>query len=110
MEERWLAMQTELAATSLASAHLLAQDSGHHVHIEQPGVVAFAVAMLVERFRHAVAGTDASGLGGMDAGAAFTLHGAVWLTDNLNLYPRPTLAGMEPPECGPMSAPGCLRQ
>lgn len=51
LEQRWLEMQSELAAASRHSAHLVAKKSGHHVHIEQPDVVSYGIGLLIKRFR-----------------------------------------------------------
>lgn len=51
IEDLWLEMQSELAAQSTSSAHIVATESGHHVHIDQPGLVSFAIALLTDRFR-----------------------------------------------------------
>ncbi|MGR8947564.1 MAG: alpha/beta fold hydrolase [Gammaproteobacteria bacterium] len=51
IEDLWLEMQSELAAESRLSAHIVAAESGHHVHIDQPGLVTFAIALLTDRFR-----------------------------------------------------------
>ena len=51
IEDLWLEMQSELAAQSGLSAHIVAADSGHHIHIDQPGLVAYAVALLTDRYR-----------------------------------------------------------
>ena len=44
-------MQSELAEQSAESAHIVAADSGHHIHIDQPGLVAYAIALLTDRHR-----------------------------------------------------------
>lgn len=51
IEDLWLEMQSELAQQSAESAHIVAADSGHHIHIDQPGLVAYAIALLTDRHR-----------------------------------------------------------
>ncbi len=93
LEQRWLELQTELAATSIDSAHLIAIDSGHAIHIEQPGLVAYAIAMLVQHYR---AGLPVTAGGGTIIPALanhFELGGVRWLRDTLTLYPTRIAAG-----------------
>jgi pimeloyl-ACP methyl ester carboxylesterase len=53
MERAWLALQDELAGLSPRSAHLIAERSGHFVHIDQPELVAEAVRLLASFDRSA---------------------------------------------------------
>lgn len=77
MEKLWLEMQSELAASSRSSAHLLARAAGHHVHIEQPELTAFGIALLLDRARDAP--LDLS---------SFQVRDVAWLNDALNLDQR----------------------
>lgn len=90
VERLWVELQSELANESVAAAHIVARASGHHVHIEQPDVVAFAAAMLVARHRAAAGEALVPG----DAGAheRFSPDNVAWLKDTLNLYPARVLA------------------
>jgi pimeloyl-ACP methyl ester carboxylesterase len=45
LEALWLTLQSELAAQSPVSAHLIASASGHQIHLDQPDLVAFAIAL-----------------------------------------------------------------
>lgn len=81
MEKLWLEMQTELAASSVRSAHLLARGSGHHVHIEQPQLVAYSIALLVNRARQLSPHHDQP----MVDLNAFTVRDYAWLSDSLKL-------------------------
>ena len=47
MEQLWMDLQTELATGSPRSAHLIANRSGHQIHLEQPELVANAVALVI---------------------------------------------------------------
>lgn len=64
LEQLWMDLQTELAAQSPTSAHLVARDSGHQIHLDQPDLVAFAVALAGDAWRlrqgQTAALTDAS--------------------------------------------------
>jgi hypothetical protein len=44
-------MQSELAALSADSRHVLAEGSGHYVHLDQPAFVVEAIRELVARVR-----------------------------------------------------------
>jgi pimeloyl-ACP methyl ester carboxylesterase len=88
MERLWLTMQTELAAKSRQSVHLVARNSGHHVHIEQPNLVAFAIAMLIERFRRQ--SPTSAPYGDTSLKHHFEMIDAIWLRDTLPLYPLAT--------------------
>lgn len=48
MEQLWLDLQAELAAASPRSAHIIAEKSGHHVHLDQPELVADAITLVIE--------------------------------------------------------------
>lgn len=87
MEQLWLQMQTELAASSTASTHLIAHQAGHHVHIEQPELVAFAIAMLIERSRQASVSAAVRPPTQRSGYNDFTVTDAAWLSDTLKLYP-----------------------
>ena len=47
----WQQLQSELAQLSPASAHLWANQSGHHVHLDQPMMTTNAITMVLERVR-----------------------------------------------------------
>jgi hypothetical protein len=51
LEALWLSLQSELAAQSPTTAHLLALNSGHQIHLEQPAAVAYAVGLAVDVWR-----------------------------------------------------------
>ena len=50
-EGLWQQLQSELAQMSPTSAHLWANQSGHHIHLDQPMVTTNAIAMVLERAR-----------------------------------------------------------
>ncbi len=47
MEELWRTLQVELSALSRLSAHLIANEGGHHVHLDQPRLVSDAVRLVL---------------------------------------------------------------
>jgi pimeloyl-ACP methyl ester carboxylesterase len=87
IEKVWLELQSDLARSSDASAHLVAGISGHHVHIEQPDLVAFAIALLVDRQRAGDGDGEAAAHFESMAHDRFKLNDAAWLKDNLDLHP-----------------------
>ena len=84
IEDLWLEMQSELAAESGQSAHIVAADSGHHIHIDQPGLVSYAVALLTDRYRirrHDIPGSEQQALSNrseIDFGAVMWLHDSLF--------------------------------
>jgi len=48
MEELWLELQTELALQSPRHAHIIASESGHHVHLDQPQLVLGAIRNVID--------------------------------------------------------------
>ncbi len=86
VERLWLELQSELAAGSSVSAHIVAQRAGHNVHVEQPEVVAFGIAMLVERYRRVRGLGPAAFARGVSS--RFSLEDAMWLSDTLSLHPE----------------------
>ncbi len=49
--EAWHRMQAELAGLSSNSLHVIARDSGHHIHQDAPGLVAEAIRQVVDAAR-----------------------------------------------------------
>lgn len=50
-ERLWQELQSELAHLSPTSAHLWANLSGHHIHLDQPALTTNAIMMVVDRAR-----------------------------------------------------------
>lgn len=88
LEALWLALQGELAAQSPISAHLVARDSGHQIHLDQPDLVAFAIGLACDAGR-ADADRDAvfAGPGGRGP-ASREPRGFTWLRDTLEVRPQ----------------------
>ena len=91
-EHLWSELQGELAASSTLSAHLVALGSGHQIHIEQPDLVAYGIAMLVARARGPQHAQAASALFATRDGRELTLANAVWLKDDLSVEAPAVLA------------------
>lgn len=51
MEQLWLQLQVELAERAQRVTHIVAESSGHHIHLDQPELVADSVHMIVDRVR-----------------------------------------------------------
>jgi pimeloyl-ACP methyl ester carboxylesterase len=78
IETVWLGLQTELAGQSAYAAHLLASNSGHHIHLDQPRLVADAIALIVDVARQQMPRTSAP-----REPHWLTFEGALWLSDTL---------------------------
>ena len=48
LEGLWLTLQRELADQSAQAAHLVANASGHQIHLDQPALVAYSVALVFD--------------------------------------------------------------
>jgi hypothetical protein len=83
LESLWMEMQTELARQSPWSAHIVARDSGHQVHLDQPQLVAYAIAVLTDIHRSLHANdVDGEHLEQTDK-AAIDFRAGTWLSDTL---------------------------
>ena len=92
LEHLWREMQQELAAQSPHAIHLVARDSGHQIHLEQPDVVVYAIAMATASRRGP--GLDQRASRSNLAAWAAEVDGRVEvLSDGLDLGPRGRLAG-----------------
>lgn len=86
LEALWLSLQRELAAQSGRSAHLVARASGHMVHLDQPELVAFGIALVFDAHLQ----PPRNGGGAVARHFQGPLADAVWLRDTLGV---PGLAG-----------------
>ncbi|MFO1434832.1 MAG: alpha/beta hydrolase [Gammaproteobacteria bacterium] len=80
IESVWMQMQDELAAMSPQSAHIVADRSGHHIHLDQPQLVVDAVTMVVDFARARF--TTTSNLENGSTWLAF--NNATWRSDHLH--------------------------
>ena len=51
MEQLWAQLQVELASRVQRATHIVAESSGHHIHLDQPELVADSVHMIVDLVR-----------------------------------------------------------
>ena len=49
IQSTWLVLQDELASLSTNSTHLIAEGSGHAIHLDRPDLVVDAIDQLLER-------------------------------------------------------------
>ena len=106
VEDLWLDLQSELAGMSPLSAHIVARASGHDIHIEQPELVAFAITLLIDRHRAAVADETNDEMMETSTHQRFAVRGATWLKDDLPVYERLLLAADET-ACLALTRAGC---
>lgn len=79
LEQLWRQMQQELAAQSPRAVHLVARNSGHQIHLEQPDLIAQAVALAAD----AASLQTGKGLAGRSNAAAWVMEdGAVEVLGN----------------------------
>jgi hypothetical protein len=89
IERLWLELQTELAERSPYSVHMLADRSGHHIHLEQPELVVAAIGIVLDVVRVSCVGLQ----GIVDVkpyhrpGLAF--RHSTWYSDSLYTRPMP---------------------
>ncbi len=48
MEETWMELQDELSLLNVNGIHLIAEQSGHSIHLDQPGLVISALRVLLD--------------------------------------------------------------
>ena len=92
MENLWMRLQSELARQSPWSAHIVARDSGHQIHLDQPRLVAYAIAVLTDRYRNGLTGRDGEERQTPVDHERIDFHAATWLRDTLLANP----AGLPP--------------
>lgn len=51
MEALWMQLQTELATRNPHSLHILIRNSGHHIHLDRPALVARAILLATNEYR-----------------------------------------------------------
>ena len=82
LEQLWRELQQELAAQSPLGVHLVARESGHQIHLEQPDAVAYAIALADEatkRHDGTARGTPALAAEWAPAAKVEVLRGGAWL-------------------------------
>ena len=88
LEQLWMKMQSELAQISPWSTHILARESGHHVHIEQPELVAYAIATVTDLYRTEDEQTGRLSYTGASERDSIDFGAATWLRDSLVMDPH----------------------
>ncbi|MDP6183875.1 MAG: alpha/beta hydrolase [Gammaproteobacteria bacterium] len=83
LENLWVELQSELAAQSPWSAHIVARDSGHHVHLDQPKLIAYSVAVITDIYRSQQAGGAGVEHQELTVRAHIDFRAAAWLQDSL---------------------------
>jgi hypothetical protein len=86
IESRWMKMQDDLASLSSRSAHIVADHSGHHIHLDQPRLIVDAVTMVLDFARASMADRHAVATNVASTWLAFA--DATWRTDRLH-RPQP---------------------
>lgn len=96
LEHLWITLQSELATQSPAVAHLVALGSGHLVHLEQPDLVAYGIALA---FDAVPAPSRDPGPTAVQRIQQFdgNVSGALWLKDSLTLQPDAVAMHEYPP-------------
>ncbi len=83
IEALWMQLQDELAQLSPHTAHLVADRSGHDIHLDQPQLVVDAITMVLDFARAGHAGAPAASAGS----TWLAFNGATWRMDNLHRTP-----------------------
>ncbi len=53
MERLWLELQRDLSYRAPRSVHLIARESGHYIHLDQPAIVVDSVRAITDMWRAA---------------------------------------------------------
>ena len=83
IESLWLQLQDELAARSPRAVHLIATHSGHHIHLDQPELVAGAIGMVRDLARRQATLSLGLVLAATDTSLP-AITGATWRSDTLH--------------------------
>lgn len=87
LEHLWMEMQTELAGESPYSAHIVASNSGHQIHLDQPDLVAYAIAVLTDIHRLGHGGDPGAERQVLGVREGVNFQAGVWLRDTLVAAP-----------------------
>lgn len=83
LEDLWIELQSELAAQSPYSAHIVAGASGHQIHLDQPRLVAYAIAVVTDIYRLRQAAKGGSERQSRTDPEQLDFRAASWLRDTL---------------------------
>jgi pimeloyl-ACP methyl ester carboxylesterase len=79
IERLWVELQADLINGVTRAAHLIASNSGHHIHLDQPNLVWDAAAELITLYRQAA--DDNIAVTGREW---LAFENAIWLSDTLH--------------------------
>jgi len=86
LENLWIELQSDLADQSPWSAHIMARDSGHHVHLDQPKLVAYSIAVITDIHRRQHANDIGAEHQESTGRASIDFRAAGWLRDSLAMH------------------------
>ena len=84
MEVLWMQLQSELSERSVYSAHVIADKSGHFIHLDQPQLVIDSIAFLVDFAKDRVDANNHEEHALESKPDRYAFHDATWRTDRLN--------------------------
>ena len=84
MEGLWMRLQTELAARAAHSAQIIANYSGHYIHLDQPQLVVDAVSLVVDLARIQLSAARPSPAAFPAKPAWYAFEGAAWYSDGFH--------------------------
>jgi pimeloyl-ACP methyl ester carboxylesterase len=104
IEQLWFELQIELAERSPHAVHIVANRSGHHIHLDQPQLVSEAISLVVDVARQSYLALKGSPEVAKTLGPTwFAFRDATWHSDRLN-----TKLHLGPLERGRLSQNGFL--
>ncbi|MFP6682395.1 MAG: alpha/beta hydrolase [Gammaproteobacteria bacterium] len=97
LEHLWLELQTDLADQSPWSAHIVAGNSGHQVHLDQPKLVAYSIAVITDI--HRLYNQEEIGIEHEESTDRIRLEfrAATWLHDSLVIEPHVAIPAVNVP-------------
>ncbi len=85
MEILWRQLQSELSERSVCSAHVIADKSGHFIHLDQPQLVIDSIAFLVDFAKDSVDVNNHEEHTVESKPDRYAFHDATWRSDRLNI-------------------------
>lgn len=92
LEQLWIELQSELAAQSPEAAHIVVRAGGHMLHLEQPGMVAYGIALVFDAVVAKQPGPGGDALPAAVRAFDGAIDNAVWLQDSLGVQAPARLA------------------
>ncbi len=85
METLWLTLQKELAERSPRTAHIIANESGHSIHLDQPQLVIDSIALIADIAKFKLMFSDQSrNSNRIPRPVWHAFHGAAWSSNQLH--------------------------